>query len=103
METLIPWSSKGLLLVINIIPLNAFAPYSAEDAPGNNSTVFTSNSDIPKRLPIAKFKAGDELSIPSTNCIKRVFAKVAKPRVFTDLNVKLFVLISTPFKFSKPS
>ncbi len=88
---------------MNIIPLNAFAPYNAEEAPGNNSTVFTSNSDIPKRLPIAKFNAGEELSIPSTSCIKRVFANVAKPLVFTDLNVKLFVLTSTPFKFSKPS
>ena len=86
-----------------MIPLKAFAPYNAEDAPGNNSTVFTSNSDIPSKLPKAKFNAGDELSIPSTNCIKRVFAKVAKPLVFTDLNVKLLVLISTPFKFSKPS
>ena len=88
---------------MNIIPLKAFAPYNAEDAPGKISTVATSNSDIPKRFPIAKFNAGDELSIPSTNCINLVFANVAKPRVFTDLNVKLFVLISTPFKFSKPS
>ena len=83
--------------------MNAFAPYNADDAPGNNSTVLTSNSDIPNKLPIAKFKAGEELSIPSTNCIKRVFANVAKPRVFTDLKVKLFALISTPFKFSNPS
>ena len=86
-----------------MIPLNAFAPYSAEEAPGNNSTVSTSNSDIPSKFPNAKFNAGEALSIPSTNCMKRVFAKVAKPRVFTDLKVKLLVFTSTPFKFSKPS
>ena len=88
---------------MNMIPLKAFAPYNAEEAPGNNSTVFTSNSDIPNKFPKAKFNAGEELSIPSTNCIKRVFAKVAKPRVLTDLNVKLLVFTSTPFKFSNPS
>ena len=86
-----------------MIPLKAFAPYNADDAPGSNSTVFTSNSDIPNKLPIAKLSAGDELSMPSTNCIKRVFANVAKPLVFTDLKVKLLVFTSTPLRFSKPS
>ena len=88
---------------MNIIPLKAFAPYSAEDAPGNISTDSTSNSESPNKLPTAKFNPGAELSIPSTNCMNLSFAKVAKPRVFTDLKVKLFVFTSTPFKFSKPS
>ncbi|MNF65002.1 hypothetical protein D3C84_467520 [compost metagenome] len=94
---------KGLLLVINIIPLKAFAPYSAEEAPGKSSTLATSISEIPIKLPNTKFNAGDELSIPSTNCIKRVFATVAKPRVLIDLNEILLVLKFTSFKFSKPS
>ena len=87
---------------MNKIPLKAFAPYNAEDAPGSNSTLKTSVSTIPTKLPIGKFKAGVELSIPSTNCIKRVLAKDAKPLVLTDLKVKLLVLTSTPFKFSSP-
>ena len=88
---------------MNMIPLKALAPYNADEAPGNNSTLLTSSSDKPNKFPKAKFNAGEELSIPSTNCMKRVLANVAKPLVFTDLNVKLFVLISTPFKFSNPS
>ena len=55
------------------------------------------------RLPKLKFNAGDELSIPSTNCINRVLATVAKPLVFIDLKLKLDVLKCTSFKFSKPS
>ena len=86
---------------MNKIPLNALAPYKAEDAPGSNSTLFTSSSFIPRKFPTAKLSAGDALSIPSTNCTKRTFAKVAKPLVFTELNVKLPLLRSTPFKFSK--
>ena len=88
---------------MNKIPLNAFAPYKAEAAPGSNSTLCTSVSVIPNKLPSGKLSAGAELSIPSTNCIKRVLANVAKPLVLMDLKVKLLVFISTPFRFSKPS
>ena len=71
--------------------------------PGRSSTLRTSVSVIPNKFPKGKLSAGAELSIPSTNCIKRVFANVANPLVLIDLNVKLLVLISTPFKFSNPS
>ena len=98
-----PVWSKGLLLVIRRIPLNAFAPYKAEDAPGNNSTLNTSVSVIPSKFPNGKFNAGAELSIPSTSCTNLVFANVAKPLVLIALNVKLFTFISTPFMFSNPS
>ena len=98
-----PVWSNGFLLFIKRIPLNAFAPYRAEDAPGNNSTLNTSVSVIPSKLPNGKFKAGAELSIPSTNCTNLVFANVAKPLVLIALKVKLLTLISTPFMFSNPS
>ena len=88
---------------MNKIPLNAFAPYNADEAPGSNSTLCTSNSESPIKFPKTKFKAGEELSIPSTNCIKRVLATVAKPLVLIDLKFKLLVLKCTSFKFSKPS
>ena len=88
---------------MNKIPLNAFAPYNAEAAPGSNSTLWISVSIIPTRFPIGKFNAGVELSIPSTNCMNLVLAKVAKPLVLTDLNVKLLTFTSTPFRFSRPS
>ncbi len=57
---------------------------------------------IPTKFPIGKFNAGVELSIPSTNCINLLFENVANPLVFTDLNVKLLVFTSTPFRFSRP-
>ena len=88
---------------MNKIPLNAFAPYKADDAPGNNSTLWTSNSDTPTRLPKTKFNKGEELSIPSTNCMKRVLATVAKPLVLIDLKDILLVFICTSLRFSKPS
>ena len=100
---LTPWWSNGFLLLINRIPLNAFAPYKAEEVPGTNSTSSTSVSTIPNKFPNGKLRAGAELSIPSTNCTNLVFAKVAKPLVLIDLKVKLFTFISTPFKFSRPS
>ena len=99
----IPWLVNGLLLVINNIPLKAFAPYKAEDAPGSNSTLCTSISDKPIKFPKTKFNKGDELSIPSTNCIKRVLATEANPRVLIDLNDILEVFICTSFMFSSPS
>ena len=77
---------------MNIIPLKALAPYNADDAPGRSSTLATSSSESPIKFPNTKFKAGEELSIPSTSCIKRVLATVAKPLVLTDLNPKLLVL-----------
>ena len=43
------------------------APYKAEDAPGNNSILSTSNSVKPITLPTEKFKPGAWLSIPSIN------------------------------------
>ena len=83
--------------------MNAFAPYKADEAPGIISTLNTSVSVIPSKLPSGKFNAGAELSIPSTNCTNLVFAKVANPLVLIALNVKLLTFISTPFKFSRPS
>ena len=81
----------------------ALAPYNAELVPGINSTFKTSVSVIPKRFPNGKFKAGAALSIPSTNCTNLVLANVPNPLELIALKVKLFVLMSTPFKFSSPS
>ena len=55
------------------------------------------------RFPKTKFNKGEELSIPSTNCIKRVLATVAKPLVLIDLKDILLVFICTSLRFSKPS
>ena len=48
----------------------ALAPYKAEEAPGINSTLLTSNSLSPNKFPIGKFNPGAELSIMSTSCTK---------------------------------
>jgi hypothetical protein len=85
---------------MNKIPLKAFAPQS-RDAPGNNLHF---EHRFQKQLSFLKQNLTvEELSIPSTNCIKRVLATVANPRVLTDLKDKLLVFICTSFKFSKPS
>ena len=78
-------------------------PYNTEDAPGNNSILSTSNSVKPTMLPTAKFKPGAWLSIPSTNWLARTLPLTLKPLVPIDLNVKLAVIMSTPFKFARIS
>ncbi|MNE31477.1 hypothetical protein D3C80_1250470 [compost metagenome] len=81
----------------------ALGPYSAEAAPGINSAFSRSSSVIPTILPTEKFSPGAWLSIPSIICTIRVLPFALKPRVLTDLKVKLCVLISTPFKLANAS
>jgi hypothetical protein len=50
---------------MNKIPLNAFAPYKAEDAPGATQH-FERLFLTPIIIPRTKFNKGEELSIPST-------------------------------------
>ena len=98
-----PWYLNGLLLLIKTVPFIPPGPYSAEDAPGNNSILSTSNSLKPITLPTEKLRPGAWLSIPSTNWFKRVLPLLLNPRVPTDLKVKLAVTTSTPFKLVRMS
>ena len=52
------------------MPLYASAPYNAEAGPGITSTLCTSSSFRPIKLPIANPKSGDILFIPSTRVTK---------------------------------
>ena len=62
-----PWYLNGFLLEIRTVPFIPPEPYNAEEAPGNNSILSTSNSVKPTILATEKFKPGAWLSIPSIN------------------------------------
>jgi hypothetical protein len=85
------------------MPFTALGPYRAEAAPGSSSTLSRSSSEMPTMLPTEKLRPGAWLSMPSICCTMRRLPLALKPRVLTDRNVRLWVLMSTPFRLARPS
>ena len=85
------------------IPLMAFIPYKADAAPGVISTLWISNSVGPMAFPNGTPRVAASISTPSTNCMNRKLFGILNPLVFGTLNVRLAVIIWTPFIFSSAS
>ena len=102
-DALKPSKTKGSLVSMLITPLNAPGPKYAELAPATISTVFTSRSGAPRKLPREKFNPGLWLSTPSMSCSERTGDVLLNPRVFTILNPRDAEVKSTPFKLPSPS
>ena len=81
-----------------MVPFMPPEPYKAEDAPGNNSILSTSNAFKPTMAPTEKFSPGAWLSIPSTSWLNLTLPLPPNPRVVGVLKVKEEVVTSTPFK-----
>ena len=101
--TLKPGYINGFLEFINRVPFVPPEPYKADEAPGNNSTLSTSNSDKPMMLPTEKFKPGACVSIPSVIWFTRTLPFELKPRVLIERKVKDCELLSTPLRLAKAS
>src|SRR5690606_19150471 len=97
-NTLKPLYLKGSFPVITMVPFKPLEPYSAEEAPDNNSILSTSNCVSPITEPKGKFNPGAWLSIPSTICVKLVLPLVLNPLVVTEVKPKLETVTSTPRK-----
>ncbi len=67
------------------------------------STLLTSKSEAPKKLPKEKFKPGLWLSMPSMSCSERTGEVELNPRVLMILKPKLAEVTSTPLRLPSPS
>ena len=67
------------------------------------STLLTSKSDAPKKLPKEKFNPGLWLSMPSMSCNERTGEVELNPRVLMILKPKLADVTSTPLRLPNPS
>ena len=85
------------------MPLIAFMPYRAEEAPGVTSTLEISSSVGPIALPSGTPSVAAWLSTPSTSCMKRKLLGTLKPRVLNTLKVRPAVVICTPFRLPSAS
>ncbi len=85
------------------MPLIALIPYKADAAPGVISTLAISSSVGPIALPRGTPSVAACMSTPSTSCMNLKLFGMLKPRVLGTLNVRLDVVICTPFTFSSAS